>query len=45
MDLMLKNKSIFHATERRLIHLQTLQQYISGMAGQYLCFLGFQKPN
>lgn len=45
MDLILKNKSIFYVTERRLIYLQILQQYILGKAGQYLCFHGFQKPN
>lgn len=45
MDLILKNKSIFYVTERRLIYLQILQQYILGKVGQYLCFHGFQKPN
>lgn len=45
MDLILKNKSIFYVTERRLIYLQILQQYILGKAGQYLCFHGFQKSN
>lgn len=45
MDVILKNKSIFHVTERRLIYSQILQQYILGKAGQCLCFHGFQKSN
>jgi len=45
MDLILKNESIFYVTERTLIYLQILQQYILGKAGQHLYFHGFQKSN
>lgn len=33
MDLIFKNKSVFYVTARRLMHLQTPPQYISGKAG------------
>lgn len=45
MDLILRNKSIFYVTERRLIYLQILRQYILGKAGQCLRLRGFQKSN
>lgn len=44
-DPMLKHKSVFSVTEWGLIHLQILQPYTVGKAGQHLCFQGLQKPN